>query len=163
MDLSYLLRNWVRNVRAGQAAGAWLGEARYYEVRYEALVTEPERTLRGVLAFLGEGYDTAVLDFRQEARRAGGGLDGHVEPQRALRSDSIGRWRRELTLFERKLAGQIAGPLLAELGYEADEAGPLTGADRARLAWLAGKFGMVDSARRLLYRYGGWSLNVNRR
>jgi hypothetical protein len=163
MDLSYVLRNWVRNVEAGQAAGDWLGGSRYYEVRYEALVTEPEQTLRGVLAFLGEAYDTAVLAFQQEARRAGGGPDGHVEPQRALSSSSIGRWRGELTLFERKLAEQVGGPLLAELGYERDEVGPLTGIDRARLAWLAGKFGVVDGVRSLLYRYGGRSLNVNRR
>ena len=126
-------------------------------------MTEPEETLRGVLAFLGEGYETAVLDFQRTARQAGGGPDGHVEPQSALSSARIGRWRGELTLFERKLAEQIAGLLLSELEYERDDTPPLTGADRAQLAVLAVKFRAVDGARSLLYRYGGRSLNVNRR
>ena len=163
MDLSYLLRNWVRNVGAGQAAGARLGEAQYTEVRYEALVTEPVETLRGVLAFLDEEYDPAVLAFQQEARRAGGGPDEHVEPQGSLSRESIGRWRAEMTLFEHKLAQHIAGPRLAELGYEMDDVGRLTAVDRARLAWLGVKFGATDGARTLLYRYGGRSLNANRR
>ena len=164
MDLSYLLRNWVRNVRAGRSADNLPDPGRYYELRYEALIGSPQDTLHDLCLFLGESYDPAMLDYRQAARREGGGVDAHVEAQEALNSDSIGRWQREMTIFERKLARATAGPLLAELGYEADEdLAPLTTADRLHLTWLSTRFQALDSLRAWLYRRGLLTLNYNRR
>jgi hypothetical protein len=164
MDLSYLLRNWVRNVQTGQTAGEQLGQQQYYELRYETLVTDPAGTLHALCIYLGEPYDPAVLDFQRAARQEGGGIDVHVEPQEELNSGSIGRWRREMTLFERKLARAIAGPLLADLHYDPDEnLPPLTTSDRLRLAWLSDRFRALDSLRTWLYRRGLRTLNYNRR
>ena len=164
MDISYLLHNWVRNVQSGQSAGDQLGPDRYYEVRYETLINKPEGTLQALCIFLGETYDPAMLDYRQEALRAGGGIDAHVEPQAVLQSSSIGRWQREMTRFERRLSQSVAGPLLAELGYTPDEElTPLTTADRLHLAWLSIKFQALDSLRTWLYRRGSLTLNYNRR
>jgi hypothetical protein len=164
MDLSYLLSNWVRNVQTGQAAGRQLGPQRYYEIRYEALVSDPAATLQALCAYLGEPYEPAMLDYRQTARREGGGIDAHVEAQEVLYARSIGRWRREMTLFERKVARTIAGPLLVELGYDPDEGlGPLSTADRLRLAWLSARFKALDTLRSWLYQRGLRTLNHNRR
>jgi hypothetical protein len=164
MDISYLLHNWVRNVQSGQSAGDQLGPDRYYEVRYETLINNPEGTLQALCVFLGETYDPAMLDYRQEAQRAGGGIDAHVEPQAVLQSSSICRWQREMTRFERRLSQSVAGPLLAELGYTPDEElAPLTTADRLHLAWLSIRFQVLDSLRAWLYRRGSLTLNYNRR
>lgn len=164
MDLSYLLSNWVRNVQTGQAAGRPLGPQRYYEVRYESLVSDPAATLQALCTYLGEPYDAAMLDYRQAARREGGGIDAHVEAQEVLFASSIGRWQREMILFERKVARAIAGPLLIELGYGPDEGlAPLTTADRLRLAWLSARFKTLDTLRSWLYRRGLRTLNYNRR
>jgi hypothetical protein len=77
---------------------------------------------------------------------------------------SIGRWQREMTLFERKLSRANAGALLVELGYDADEGlGPLSTADRLRLAWLSARFKDFDTLRAWLYRHGLRTLNYNRR
>jgi hypothetical protein len=164
MDLSYLLRNWVRNVQTGRATGEQLGPRRYYEVRYEALVTDPAAALQELCRYLDEPYDAAMLDYRKLARREGGGIDAHVETQEALHSRSAGRWRREMTPFERKLAHTIAAPLLAELRYEADEGlGPPTTAERLRMAWLSARFQALDALRTRLYHHGLRTLNHNRR
>jgi hypothetical protein len=163
MDLSYLLRNWVRNVQAGRAAGDRLGPQQYYEVRYESLVSDPAGTLQAICAFLGERYDPAMLDFQQLARQEGGGVDAHLEPQAALHRDSIGRWQSELTLFERKLAQTLAGPLLVELGYSHDTPPPLTTVDRTRMAWLSARFHLFDTLRTFLYQQRLLTLNRNRR
>ena len=164
MDLSYLLRNWVRNVQAGRSAGDQIGPQGYYEVRYETLITDPAATLQALCAFLGETYDAALLDYRQAARQEGGGLDAHVEAQEALSQSSIGRWRNEMTPFERQLAATIAGPLLAELDYDPDEnLLPLTAGGRLRLAWLSARFQALDSVRTWLYRRNLRTLNYNRR
>jgi hypothetical protein len=164
MDLSYLLSNWVRNVQTGQAAGRQLGPQHYYEIRYEELVSEPAAALQALCAYLGEPYDAAMLDYRLTARREGGGIDAHVEAQEVLYASSIGRWQDEMTPFERKVARAIAGPLLVELGYGADEdLGPLNTADRLRLAWLSTRFKTLDALRTWLYQRGLRTLNYNRR
>ncbi len=177
MDLSYLLRNWVRNVRSGQESGrpgrelgrpgqefGRSGLQQYYELRYETLIADPAGTLQAICDFLGEAYDPAMLDYQKAARQEGGGIDAHVEAQEELHGRSIGRWQREMTFFERKLSRAIAGPLLAELNYDPDEnLPPLTAADRVRLAWLSARFRALDSLRAWLYRRGLRTLNYNRR
>jgi hypothetical protein len=167
MDLSYLLRNWVRNVKSGRESGRPGQQPvpqQYHELRYETLVTDPAGALRTICDFLDETYDPAILDYQKAARQEGGGIDAHVEAQEELHSQSIGRWRREMTLFERKLARAIAGPLLAELHYDPDEnLPPLTAAGRVRLAWLSARFRALDSLRTWLYRRGLRTLNYNRR
>ena len=163
MDLSYLLRNWVRNVQAGRQFGAPLGPQRYCEIRYENLVSSPQDTLRTVCTFLDEAYDPVMLDFQQLARREGGGIDAHLEPQEALHRDSIGRWQAEMTPFERKLVHTVAGPLLARLGYTPDIPPPLTAVDRMRLTWLSTRFHLLDNLRTFLYQQRFLTLNRNRR
>jgi hypothetical protein len=74
---------WPTYVRAAHRAGARLGDARYLELRYEALVESPEPTLRRVFAFLGEPWDPRVLDYRSEPHDRG--------PQR----EKLQRRRRE--------------------------------------------------------------------
>lgn len=162
MDMTYLLRNWVRNVQTGRTQGELLGSD-YLELRYETLVREPNATLRRVCAFLGEAFVPAMLDFDKLAREVGGGVDGHVEVQRPLSVVSIGRWEREMGVFDRKLAECIAGPLLAELGYAPTDAAPLTTAERARAAALNARFLLTDTTRTILYRTGILTLNRNRR
>ena len=164
MDLSYLLRNWVRNVQTGRAAGKLLGPHRYTEVRYEALVTDPRGTLQDLCRYLGEPYDAAMLDYSRLARSEGGGIDAHLEAQEPLHAASIGSWRREMTPFERQMAQAIADPLLTELHYDPDaNLPPMSNADRLHLAWLSAKFKTLDTLRTWLYRRGLRTLNYNRR
>jgi hypothetical protein len=98
------VRKWPWYVRAARAAGARLSaEGRYYEVRYEDLVTDPETTLHKLLDFLGEPWDDAVLQHDRvphdvqprylafsSSRRAASGE--HV----AIYRSRIGSGRREL-------------------------------------------------------------------
>ncbi len=164
MDLSYLLRNWVRNVQTGQAAGAQLGRQKYSEVRYEELVTDPDNVLRTICTFLDEPYEASMLNFQAAAIREGGGFDAHLEAQETLHSGSIGRWQTQLSPFERQLSDAVAGTLLADLGYALDDdLTPPGAASQLRLGWLAAKFKVLDSLRTLLYRYGRRTLNFNRR
>lgn len=163
MDAYYLLRNWVRNVEAGRAAQAQLGAAQMLTLRYERLVAEPEAALRGVCTFLGEAFEVQMLTPQRLATAVGGGPDAHVEAQEAIHRRSVGRWRREMTPFEQKMADAVAGPTLRAWDYPLAERGPLSGAERLRLAALALKFAATDSARTLLYRLGVLTLNRNRR
>jgi len=163
LDAYYLLKNWVRNVQAGQAAPGVVGAKRYLEVRYEDLVTRPEPVLRGVCGFLREPFDRQMLDPTPLARRVGGGIDEHVEAQDPLHIGGIGRWRQELSGFEQKLADRMAGPLLADLGYERPSQAAFTFSEQAHLGYQAARFAALDGLRSLGYWTGVLTLNRNRK
>jgi len=161
MDMTYLLRNWVRNVRTGQHEGAKLAQD-YLEIRYETLAQEPKDILKRVSDFLDEAFVPEMLAFSELAQEVGGGVDEHVEVQRPLSVASIGRWESEMSAFDRQLAERIAEPLLFELGYAPTKAAPMTTSAHARATALEARFRLVDTIRTILYRAGILTLNRNR-
>src|SRR6266511_4371024 len=52
-------RYWRRRVTLGRAAGKRIGPARYREVRYEALLENPERTVRELCEFIELPFEPA--------------------------------------------------------------------------------------------------------
>lgn len=111
-----------------------LGESAVCEVRYEALVEDPEAVLRRVCAFLGESFDPAMLEFHA---RAVPGYQAREEAwkggtRRPIDASSIGRWKKSLN--EREVAAverAVGAERLADMGY-------LPGGVRDRLAWRIG-------------------------
>jgi hypothetical protein len=130
-----------------QAAEAWVGgiaRARrhasrlphYLELRYEDLVDDPAATLRRVCGFIDLAYDPAMLEYHRRAERRMGETARDFErrggppipaEQRARQHERVsqppqreraGRWRSEMSGDDRAAFEEIAGELLAELGYE---------------------------------------------
>ena len=159
MDGYYLLKNWVRNIQAGQQAGQWLGKARYFELYYEILVNKPQETLEAMCAFLGEDFHSAMLDHTALAREIGPGPANHTEVLKPVSTSSVGRWKAKMSPFEKKLADVVAGPTLSSMGYELANAGPFSAQEQIRYAYLAAKFAAADSLRRALYATGILTLN----
>jgi len=91
---------WQYYVDRGQAVGHNLPPDVYHELRYEDLLTEPEATLRGVCAFLGEVYDSALVDFRPSGQQGKTPL-----LRKPLQGGNQEKWRaglspRQLRIFE---------------------------------------------------------------
>lgn len=163
MDVYYLLRNWQRNVCAGNDARLTLPVTQYFSLHYEAFVADPEVVLHQLCEYLGESFEPAMLEHMQLARQVGGGVDEHVEVQDSIHETSVQRWQREMTSFEKRLADDLTGDTLLELGYGLANLGRLTTVDHLRKAALAAKFILTDAIRSLLYRTGILTLNRNRR
>jgi hypothetical protein len=113
---------WTWKVLTGLVSGAVLGPDRCRTVCYEALVREPEATLRSLFTWLDLSFDPAVLRY-YETRAArthfeGKPWRGHVTepPDEAL----IGRWKSLLSPHQVASLHRQAGPLLSHLGYEVD-------------------------------------------
>jgi hypothetical protein len=115
---------WRESILRARAYGEHLPPDRYHELRYEALVADPERELRSLIAFLGEEWDDAVLRYDElphdtteryaqysAKRRAesGGG--------KGVYTSSSGRGRRKLDPALRAVLMRSSGKLLADLGY----------------------------------------------
>ena len=60
---------WEWNVELGREAGRVLGSDLYYEIRYEALVADPEDEGRKLCAFLDVPYDDRMLQFHKGRTR----------------------------------------------------------------------------------------------
>ena len=110
---------WARWVRLGRA---WRAHPRCCEVRYEDLVSDPEPTLRRLLAFLELDWDDAIL--RRESDRPQNrpelGAPHNVGVDRPVYRNAMGRWQRDLTAVDRAVIEAEAGDLLRELGYAGD-------------------------------------------
>jgi hypothetical protein len=117
-SLPSLALSWGARVKVGRRAGRALGAARYLEVRYEELVTEPARVLADVLAFLDLPYDAAVLHSHE--RKLPDRLAVHPAHQRLAEplSPSKRTWRETMSPREVELVEALVGDVLDELGYE---------------------------------------------
>ena len=94
-------------------------DRRAMTLRYEDLVTEPERELQRLCAFIGEAWEPAMLDTRGTA--AGVAADhewwkGSVAGP--LTTASVGRWRHEMSVDVQRFAGLHLCGFLREHGYE---------------------------------------------
>ena len=117
-------RQWRHFVKTARAAGAALPSGTYLDVCYEDLLTAPEKTMREVLAFLGEPFNSSVLKpnfLERDERRLVIG-----QPKRAYASrteivaNNLGKWKTQMSDDERLLFESVAGDLLTELGYETE-------------------------------------------
>jgi hypothetical protein len=112
-DLEGAAQHWRRRVLEGRAAG--LGYERYRELRYEALVADPERELRALAAWLELPYDPAMLD---PARRPAAVPYREHHGRLALApTPGLRDWRREMSQADAARFEAVAGDALAELGY----------------------------------------------
>ena len=106
---------WATEVVAARALGARVGPSRYLELRYEALVADPEAALRTICAYADLVYDPGMLDYvgrTDSARKAH--QQRLNEPPRA----GVRAWRTEMSDDDRRRFEEVAGALLDELGYE---------------------------------------------
>jgi len=118
---------WVRFVTAGVAA-VHDDPAGGLNVRYEALLTEPEATLREVCRILGEPFHDGMQHPAPPPPGAIRDRPGRIVPT------NTGRWRTGLPTEEQRLFEAVAGPTLAALGYDVD-AEPVTLGRLSRGGW----------------------------
>jgi hypothetical protein len=143
---------WARRVRAGRRDGGALGGGRYHEVRYEALVADPDRELRAICDTIDLPWDAAMLEY---LRRVDEALpdDRRSQHRHEDRPPTAGLrdGRTEMPAADVAAFEAVAGDLLDELGYGRG-APPPSAALRARAAWHIGsgrvKRGLWGVARR---------------
>jgi len=133
-------KRWKRRVEIGRTQGSEVEH--YMEVRYEDLVTAPEPELRRICEFSELEFDPATLDYHETADerlaeiardlaeghelagarerplfKAEDRLEVHKLTREPPRADRVERWRTDLDPDEIAAYEEVAGDLLAELGY----------------------------------------------
>lgn len=108
-DLHRCIWAWRRHTTSALAQARHLPPAHYHELRYEALIANPQAEAERLLDYLGLSP--------AESRRRFFEAVGQAKP------NSVGRWRIELSKPQLEVVEAEAGPLLERLGYPAGEDG----------------------------------------
>ena len=136
---------WEWSVRLGRDARALLG-GQYHELRYEALVADPEAECRKLCDFLALAYHPAMLRFHEGRTRSKPGLSA----KKAWRPVTPGlrHWREQMSPVDARRFEAATGPLLDELGYGRAE-GSASWEELERASRLREAFADGARARRL--------------
>ena len=113
-------RDWREEVEWVRRMGSVLGPQRYYEFRYEDLVTQPHSTLEVICHFLGIEFTPSMLNYHKDISGAVPEEKRHIWPMltQAPRADNTERWKRKLSHAQRVCFEKRAGRVLKVLGYE---------------------------------------------
>ncbi|NUQ30766.1 MAG: sulfotransferase [Acidobacteriaceae bacterium] len=133
-EINHLAQYWKRIVTRAREDGNKVNH--YLEVRFEDLVTNPEKVLSRACAFLDLPYDPAMLlywkgaperlkEHKARQRRDGTVLvsqDQRFQQQRLTtkppQAERVGIWVQEMTPEEKQAFADEAGDLLRVLGYD---------------------------------------------
>jgi hypothetical protein len=154
VDIFFTARNWLRRIKRAQASGARLGPQRYYELRYERLVTDPETELKALCDFLDEPYMPAMTQPQILGRKSIDPESWEAPIRRPPNTARIGRWQQEMSLPDQRLFQRVAGKLLATLDYQLIDLGPMPVPEIARLVLLGLKYAVLQAGRRVLQALG---------
>lgn len=113
---------WSSRVRRARESSQALGN-RYFELRYEDLVAEPELWMTRALDFLGADSSPATVRACVEAasfeKLSKGRKPGEEDKASFFRKGIPDDWRNELTPAQIQRFKELSGSLLEELGYPA--------------------------------------------
>lgn len=93
---------------------------RVLQVRYEDLVLDTEKTLRGICSFLDEQYEPQMLSWQGQIDRLVPAREAHIHEKLGHKPnpEDVYRWRREMSDREILVSEAFMGRHLEELGYE---------------------------------------------
>ena len=110
---------WARGIRAGQRAQAEHPDA-VMTVRYEDLVSDPQRWVPEVCAFTGLEFTPEMLAIEKADRKKivadqTGWFPGLFD---GIHTSASGRWSREMPERDQRIFAALAGAELAACGYD---------------------------------------------
>ncbi len=132
-SIAELAQHWMHWVETGRRHGAH--RQHYMEVRFEELVTAPERVLKSICNFLSLDFEPAMLSFHDRAlqrlsehaaRRAITGEIVVTQEQRLLQQALTMQpveprrafsWKQAMSVSDQKAFATVAGSLLTQLNY----------------------------------------------
>jgi hypothetical protein len=115
LSMEKAAHEWRRSNEEAEAISRRLDRSKWIEVHYEALCTEPDRTLHQLFDFIGVDSVVGSRTFRSiEHHMIGNGMRLDSTPE--IKLDE--RWREVLSPSDLEIFDPIAGKLNRQLGYE---------------------------------------------
>ena len=110
---------WKLRIETGQRLGAQLGDKKYREIRYEALVLEPEKELRALCEWLELDYTTAMIEFHKNSMDNLPKQVQHLFTKANKPADTsrVEAWKKSMPRKDIADVEFVAGDLMEKLGY----------------------------------------------
>jgi hypothetical protein len=119
-DFMSAIRYWADNVSCARKMLSMLSDERYTELKFEDLILNPENEIRRITNFLEINFEKKMIkDFAKKATdKLGSKAEKHHENLRkGILLSQAYKWKKKLLSVDQAIAFEIAGPILAELGY----------------------------------------------
>ena len=134
-EVAAVAAEWVEGIEKARRVGARIGDA-YMEVRYEDLVADPQPILERICGRIGLEFDSGMLEYHRGAeerlaetvrdlsRGEGAAVTAeqraaqHRNVSKPPQRERAGRWRKDMSATQRDAFEEVAGVLLADLGYD---------------------------------------------
>lgn len=120
-NIDTIANEWRDNLEAVRSAFRRLPLAQCYQLRYEDLVINPVKSLSDLCDFIGEPYNSEMLDYhlnnRLKTLEPSEFLQWKAKTLMAPDSSALGKFQSELTTIEISHFENIAGELLKEYRY----------------------------------------------
>lgn len=115
----YVARLWSLQQRLAAEMARTLGAGEFMTLRYEDLLADPERAVRGVCGFLGEGYVPGMLRYFEaaEPKKLAGASASWANCSRPVLAGNAGKYRTGLSPEEIKLFETFSFAELEHFGY----------------------------------------------
>ena len=108
---------WINSIESAQSFGSKIKE-NYIEIRYEELVTKPEEVIKYTCDFLDIDYDSKMLDHTKQVKKLGDtDKEHHSNLSKPISSDSVGKWRNNLSESDQESITKLLHKHLQRLGY----------------------------------------------
>ena len=108
---------WIKSIELASSFGSKINE-NYMEIRYEDLVTKPEEIIKKTCDFINIVYDPEMLDHTKQVEKLGDtNKDHHSNLSKPISSDSIGKWKNNLSESDQRSITKLLSNHLQRLGY----------------------------------------------
>ena len=108
---------WEFAIRATDQAARSLRPDQFLDVRYEDLVTDPERQLERILAFAGLSASGGIVERLAHGDRDGWFRGPHLQAGEPVTAAPVERWRERLTPADVALVEHVASGFMGRFGY----------------------------------------------
>lgn len=105
-------KEWCKYIEIGRQLGRKIGNQQYLEIKYEALISSPEETMKKVCDFLTEEY-TEDLFIVKKTNDPGKTPLVHEQ----IKSDNFEKWRKMMNTRQLRVFEGVAKHSLLETGY----------------------------------------------
>ncbi len=114
-NLKLSAQMWVDGNLCGLVNQQVFGEEQYKIIKYEDLVSNPEKEMEQVCGFLNLTYDSSVVKLGNRS------IDGNEYVKRFFETSKIDNWKSDLSVEKIRTVEAIQRPALEKFGYEVEE------------------------------------------
>ncbi len=113
-------RDWIEAMKYNTRWKCSPLATRIFQLRYEDLVLDTEKTVRNVCSFLGEQFEPQMLSWQEIVGRLVPPREAHIHGKLTHRPNpaDVHRWKREMTAHKIFVCEAFMGRHLERFGYE---------------------------------------------